>query len=217
MLITVNFLNSDFILNEEVPRLLERRHKNEGMAVLPVIAKSCAWQSVPWLTQLNVRPRNANPVWRQQGIHADEDLATIASEVANILRNHKPRSTPTPNELTNTTRGYQPNLIKPPLDDTRPVKPAIGVREVPGNDRREKRQVDYQRWISRAFVWEILEPLDGEIFGLLGKGMVGVLVGGVVGALLVGGIGGICLGGVLAGSGRCTTCRRTWCRDWRGA
>jgi hypothetical protein len=85
LLITADFLTSKFILQEEVPRLLQRR-KKEGLIVFPVIAKACSWEAIDWLTRMQVRPRNANPVWGQQGSHVDEDLKSIALEVATIVR-----------------------------------------------------------------------------------------------------------------------------------
>src|SRR5262245_10381468 len=62
LLISANFLNSDFILDKEVPILLKRR-KSEGLIVFPVIAKACAWNKVNWLTEINVRPQNGRPIW----------------------------------------------------------------------------------------------------------------------------------------------------------
>ncbi|MCB9076958.1 MAG: TIR domain-containing protein [Anaerolineaceae bacterium] len=84
LLITKNFLNSKFIRDNEVPRLLERR-KNEGLIIIPVIARPCAWQRVEWLTNMNVKPKNGAPVWRDGGSHVDDELADIAEVVADIL------------------------------------------------------------------------------------------------------------------------------------
>lgn len=84
LLVTKNFLNSKFILQTELPRLLKRR-KSEGVIVFPVIARPCAWRRVKWLVAMNVRPKNGNPVWREGGRYADEELAAIAEEVADII------------------------------------------------------------------------------------------------------------------------------------
>jgi DNA-binding response OmpR family regulator len=84
LLITDNFLSSKFILQTEVKTLLERRER-EGVHVFPVIAKACAWRRVKWLSEMNVRPKNRIPVWGDGGTHVDEDLATIAEELADIL------------------------------------------------------------------------------------------------------------------------------------
>ncbi len=42
LLVSTNFLTSQFILGEQVPRLLERREK-EGVRIFPIIVKPCAW------------------------------------------------------------------------------------------------------------------------------------------------------------------------------
>jgi hypothetical protein len=84
LLISANFLTSPFILGKEVPELLRRRER-EGMLVIPVIAKPCAWQQVKWLAAMNVRPKNGNPVW-QRGTLIEENLAAVAEEVATLIR-----------------------------------------------------------------------------------------------------------------------------------
>lgn len=84
LLITANFLTSDFILGQVVPSLLQRR-KDEGLVVFPVIARACPWQAVDWLAKMEVRPRGGTPVWSGGGSHVDEDLAAIAEEIALIV------------------------------------------------------------------------------------------------------------------------------------
>ena len=85
LLISANFLTSDFILNQEVPKLLKRR-QNEGLVVFPIIATACAWRMVDWLAEMQVRPKSGKPVYGDGGSHIDEDLAAIAEEVAQIVR-----------------------------------------------------------------------------------------------------------------------------------
>lgn len=84
LLVTANFLTSKFILGREVPELLRRR-KDEGLWIVPVIAKPCAWLRVKWLAEMNVRPKNGMAVWRDGGTHVDEELARIADEVMGVL------------------------------------------------------------------------------------------------------------------------------------
>ncbi|MCW2247729.1 hypothetical protein M2352_003363 [Azospirillum fermentarium] len=83
-LITANFLASDFINDEEVPRLLERQRKN-GLAVIPVIARPCAFELVKWLDPVQVRPRGY-AVW-SPGSDPDIALANITREIAHIFKN----------------------------------------------------------------------------------------------------------------------------------
>ena len=84
LLITANYLTTDFILNQQIPQLLERRHQ-EGLIVFPIIARACAWDRVEWLRQMQVRPQDGTPVWSDSGSHVDEDLTKIARQVADII------------------------------------------------------------------------------------------------------------------------------------
>ena len=52
LMVSADFLTSNFILGEEVPRLLERRH-NEGLRVFPVIVRPCQWKQVKWLARMH--------------------------------------------------------------------------------------------------------------------------------------------------------------------
>jgi len=84
LLISANFLTSEFILKKEVPDFLNRR-QNEGLKVFPVIAKSCAWDSFHWLAEMNVRPKNATPIWNNNQ-DVDNHLAVITREIREIVK-----------------------------------------------------------------------------------------------------------------------------------
>ncbi len=83
LLISPDFLASREKLGE-VRRLLERRQQ-EGLVVIPIIARYCAWDELGWLAQMRVRPASKQPVWRNGGIYADEELSQIAREIAAII------------------------------------------------------------------------------------------------------------------------------------
>jgi hypothetical protein len=90
LLITANFLDSEFIMEQEVPALLKRQQAGE-LVVIPIIAKACAWRSLPWLAQMQVRPLDGKPVWREGGRHADECLAAITEETARLITLEPPQ------------------------------------------------------------------------------------------------------------------------------
>ena len=85
LLISANFLTSKFILQEEVPRLLERR-QNEGARVIPLIVKPCAWQKVAWLKPMQARPKDGRPLSAGNDHQIDTDLAALANEIADLLQ-----------------------------------------------------------------------------------------------------------------------------------
>ena len=84
LLISANFLTSNFILKEEIPRLLELRAK-KGMRIFPVVIKSCAWNQVKWVSQMNLRPEDGKPISGGTEHQIDTDLTNIANEVADII------------------------------------------------------------------------------------------------------------------------------------
>lgn len=63
LLITADFLTIEFILNEEIPGLLNRRSRNEDLIIFPIIAKACAWKTMKWLDPMEVRPQGSRPIW----------------------------------------------------------------------------------------------------------------------------------------------------------
>lgn len=83
LLITANFLSSPTLLTQA--QQLLARQEQAGLIIYPIIAQPCAWRSVTWLTRLKVRPNHEQPVWREGGRHADEELATMATEIAALM------------------------------------------------------------------------------------------------------------------------------------
>ena len=92
LLISANFLTSDFILKEEIPPLLERR-ANEGLRVIPLIVKPCAWTKINWLSPIQARPKDGRALSSGEEAQIDADLAALAQEVADLL-NRADSSTP---------------------------------------------------------------------------------------------------------------------------
>jgi hypothetical protein len=80
LLITADFLDSEFILNREVPALLHRREKDE-LRLIPILAKACAWELCDWLKPMQLLPRDAQPVWRKGG-DVERELKLIVIELA---------------------------------------------------------------------------------------------------------------------------------------
>ena len=81
LLISANFLASDFILREELPRLLERRGR-----IVPVIVEPCAWKEVDWLSQMRVFPEDGRPLSGRSEQEWNQELANAAAVATAILR-----------------------------------------------------------------------------------------------------------------------------------
>ncbi len=93
LMVSANFLTSEFILTEEVPRLLERKW-DEGIRIFPLIVCPCAWKQVKWLAQMKVRPTDGHPLSAGDDHQIDTDLAAITEEVADVIRCCAPPTTP---------------------------------------------------------------------------------------------------------------------------
>lgn len=84
LMISPNFLTSKFILGEEVPHLLKRRQR-EGLRIIPLIVRPCAWQRVKWLSRIQSRPKDGRPLSGANDHQVEADLAALAEEVAALL------------------------------------------------------------------------------------------------------------------------------------
>src|SRR5258706_15771443 len=95
LLVSANFLSSKFILDEEVPRFLQRREKNE-LHIIPIIIKPCTWHLVDWLKRMQLYPKDAKPLSSGTTHKIDENLAAITEIIYTILGDSK---TASPTEL----------------------------------------------------------------------------------------------------------------------
>ena len=84
MLVSPDFLASEFINREEVQRLLERRER-EAMPIFPILVRPCIWRRVPWLARLQMRPTGAEALSKGSLHQIDEALADIVEEIATAL------------------------------------------------------------------------------------------------------------------------------------
>jgi hypothetical protein len=85
LLISADFLTSNFIRGQEVPRLLQRRSK-EGVRLFPIILLPCPWQRVKWLAPIQVRPKDGKPLASFSEYEIEENLANIALEIDRLLQ-----------------------------------------------------------------------------------------------------------------------------------
>ena len=82
ILISENFLNSDFIASSELPSLLKKR-KEAGVKVLPVLITECDWKSHPDIPKIQATPRSG-PV--QQYEKGTFDRNKLWNEIINAIK-----------------------------------------------------------------------------------------------------------------------------------
>lgn len=92
LLVSANFLTSEFIHREEIPRLLQQR-KDKGLHVFPFIIRASAWSRIGWLNQMQVRPLNGKPLFSYRGGKRDEVLTEFVMEVQDILQSSTSKGT----------------------------------------------------------------------------------------------------------------------------
>src|SRR5687768_9880622 len=83
LLVSADFLNSKFILEEEVPRFLQRR-ADSGLKVFPVVVRHCLWKRVAWLSRLQLRPKDGKPL-DEFGDRWEAPLVEIADEIYQLI------------------------------------------------------------------------------------------------------------------------------------
>jgi hypothetical protein len=85
LLISPDFLGSDFILEKEVPVILARQEAGL-LVVIPVIVRPSEWETVKWLAEFQCRPWGGRPLSQGSYDEIYEALAGLALEIRDLLR-----------------------------------------------------------------------------------------------------------------------------------
>ena len=83
LLVSRYALSSDFILDVEVKRMLERR-ETDGVPIYPIVLSPFATAVVPWLMAMNLRPGEGKPLSTFAIADRDTKMAEIVNELAGI-------------------------------------------------------------------------------------------------------------------------------------
>ncbi len=111
LLISVDFLNSDFIKKNEIPEIF-RRHEQEGMTIYPLLVRFCPWRQVNWLKELQIRPVGARPI-SDYGKKIEFVLTQVADEIASIARSvAKKKTRRVPRKQKSKTNVRPPRVAK---------------------------------------------------------------------------------------------------------
>ena len=96
-LISADFLNSAFCVKEEVPYFLQRRER-DGLVIIPVLLRPCAWRAITWLEKMQMLPRDYKSVSADYKDDWDTVFAAVAERVFEIIDNpdYKPPAPPAP-------------------------------------------------------------------------------------------------------------------------
>jgi tetratricopeptide (TPR) repeat protein len=81
MIISADFLISEFVQNVEVPEFIRRRTE-EGLVIYPIYYRNCTWKQVSWLEQIQMRPRK--PLDGLQANQIEEKIVEIIEEIIDL-------------------------------------------------------------------------------------------------------------------------------------
>lgn len=84
LLISPSFLDSDFIVQKELPALLERSRQG-GLVVLPILLRASLWTLVPGLAEFQFLNDPLKPLAELSENERDQVLAGISSRVASLV------------------------------------------------------------------------------------------------------------------------------------
>ncbi|MEO0424708.1 MAG: toll/interleukin-1 receptor domain-containing protein [Pseudomonadota bacterium] len=90
LLLSADFLASEFINETEIVALLERREAGH-LDIVPVVVRPCPWQLIDWLAKIQLHPADATPLSGCQAHEIEAHLTDLALEV-NRLVGHSPES-----------------------------------------------------------------------------------------------------------------------------
>jgi hypothetical protein len=147
LLISASFLTSDFIRGVEVSRLLQRRQA-DGLRVIPLIVKPCAWREVPWLAEIACHPRDGQPLSGLSEHAAESALVELAQAIKKLL-DSSPKPAPPAASRPTAARGASMPSMPPRVttpartSEAGPVRvlflaanPADGARLALGEEAR---------------------------------------------------------------------------------
>ncbi|MEM9387444.1 MAG: toll/interleukin-1 receptor domain-containing protein [Pseudomonadota bacterium] len=84
LLLSADFLASEFINETEIEALLKRREEGH-LDLVPVVARPCPWQLIDWLAKIQLHPAGATPLSGCEPHEIEEHLTDLALEVNRLM------------------------------------------------------------------------------------------------------------------------------------
>ena len=187
LLISTDFLGSEFCIKEEVSRLLERR-KRDGMMIAPILLRPCAWKIFPWLKALQMQPRNGKPLLELDQLQQEHELTEVVLAIHGFLEKQAKLIATAVEEAEATGRrteirddntivqidgdSVSVNIIAGPKPDTTyPALPegAIDLTRLPTSGFDVVGRDDELRMLDEAFDGTTLNVVSLRAWGGVGK------------------------------------------------
>ncbi len=84
LLLSADFLVSEFIQKKELP-LLYQRHLENQMRLIPILVRECHFENHPIIGPLEIHPKGLLPLAREDGKYLDADLTKIVKELQTLF------------------------------------------------------------------------------------------------------------------------------------
>jgi len=104
LLISANYLISDYIQDIEMPQILQRHEEGE-LFLVPIIARLCPWNLLPEFARMVVRPKHYKPIWKENDHYVDQELTSIVYELGMMVCSLYPEPS---SSQVNIARHFQP-------------------------------------------------------------------------------------------------------------
>ena len=90
LLVSSDFLASEFVTQQEIPQFLKRR-EHEGLRIVPILIRPCAWRTAGWLVNLQGATKDNRPLsqYKWGSYDLEQAFADIAEEVHQYLKKNK--------------------------------------------------------------------------------------------------------------------------------
>nr|VFJ42626.1 MAG: TIR domain-containing protein [Candidatus Kentron sp. FM]VFJ43324.1 MAG: TIR domain-containing protein [Candidatus Kentron sp. FM]VFK05489.1 MAG: TIR domain-containing protein [Candidatus Kentron sp. FM] len=85
LLISPDFLHSEFIYSEELRRLFERR-QNANIRIIPIIVRASSWDQDKHIKRLQPLPKDLNPIALYKNVEQDQVWTTIVKYLAGYAK-----------------------------------------------------------------------------------------------------------------------------------
>ena len=83
LIVSQQFLNSNFIQKREIPAIINRQ--KDGMIIFPILVENCLWNLIDWLKEIQIYPKNNVPLEEFEKNEQKKKFMEIVIEINSLL------------------------------------------------------------------------------------------------------------------------------------
>lgn len=176
LLISPDFIHSDYCYEVEMKRALERHEAGEA-TVVPILIRHCAWEDTPF-ARLQLLPRNGQPLYSGNWSTVDEAFSQVSKEIKSLIQNVFKVRTDSINQYNETVANLKNEIAKLKQSESDlilEISLLKGTSEMTKKDLKEI-EAQYQE-IKETIdtindfetIMEELDSLVDELFGMMNE------------------------------------------------